>query len=200
MAEDLRVLVGGVGYRNLCDHSFGVVVVDALAVHDWSPSVSVEDISYNPIALVQRLQDEPGDRPFELAIVVAAVERPGRVPGELALYRWDGALPGHSDIQAAVADGVTGVIALDNTLIVTRHFAALPGSVVVIEVQPRIHEFGSVFSSEVSVAFDSACATIKRLAVNRQDSMRMPLAALGGGAALTARPPTIQVQHVIRQQ
>jgi hydrogenase maturation protease len=194
----MRVLIGGVGYRNLCDHSFGVVVVDTLAARDWPALVSVEDISYNPIALVQRLQDEPAERPFDMAIVVAAVDRLGRTPGVLSFYRWDRALPGDSDIQAAVADAVTGVIALDNTLIVTRHFAALPDNVIVIEVQPRIHEFGSVFSPEVASAFQRACSTIRHLAITPGANSTIPVAALGGGAVLAARPPTIQVQHVDR--
>ena len=196
----MRVLVGGVGYRNLCDHSFGLVVVDALAADEWPREVSIEDISYNPIALVQRLQDEPAPQAFEMTIVVAAVERAGRAPGDLSIYRWDNALPGHADIQAAVADAVTGVIALDNTLVVSRHFAALPQNVVVIEVQPRIHEFGSVFSSEVSLAFDRACAIIRDVAVTPEASLTIPVAPLGGGTVPATRPPAIQVQHVFREQ
>ena len=89
-----RVLIGGIGYRNLRDHSFGVVLVDALAALEWPPGVCVEDISYNPIAVVQRLQDEPIDGGFELAVIVGALQRPGRMPGTLSVYRWDNVLPG----------------------------------------------------------------------------------------------------------
>ena len=196
----MRVLVGGVGYRNLCDHSVGIVVVDALALQEWPATVSIEDISYNPIALVQRLQDEPPEQAFQLAIVVAAVERPGRAFGELSVYRWDNALPRHYDIQAAVTEAVTGVIALDNTLVLARHFAGLPETVVIIEVQPRIHEFGATLSSEVSAAVERACGIIRRLAMTPAAAASVPSAALGGGAKVPTRPPGVQVQHVIRQQ
>ena len=82
----------------------------------------MEDISYNPIAVVQRLEDEPPERRFERAVVVGAVERGGPPPGTVTAYRWDGVLPGDEEIQRAVTEAVTGVIALDNTLVVTRHF------------------------------------------------------------------------------
>ena len=37
-----------------------------------------------------------------------------------------------------MTEAVTGVIALDNTLVVTRHFGGLPDEVVVIEVEPGV--------------------------------------------------------------
>lgn len=178
----MRVLVGGVGYRNLRDYSFGVMVADTLAARPWPASVSVEDISYNPIAVVQRLDDEAGDARFELAVVVAAVARPGRVPGTITLYRWDGALPDAEQIQEAVAEAVTGVIALDNTLIVTRHFAERPPRFVVLEMQPGLHEFGDTLSDAVSSSFGRVCDTITHLALNPHVAAALPEAPLGGGA------------------
>ena len=176
---DVRVLIGGVGYRNLRDHSFGVVVTDALAERAWPGHVSVEDISYNPIALVQRLEDDTPDRRFSLAIVVAGVPRPGRAPGTVAAYRWDSSLPGPEGIQAAVAEAVTGVIALDNTLVIGRHFGALPPTVVVIEVEPAVHEFGDALSPEVASAFTRVCEAATELALNPASAIRVPAAPLG---------------------
>ena len=77
----MRVLLGGVGYRNLRDHSFGVLVIETLAAREWAAAVSVEDISYNPIAVVQRFEDDPPDRRFTRAVLVSSVQRPGRAPG-----------------------------------------------------------------------------------------------------------------------
>ncbi len=89
----MRVVVAGVGYRNLRDHSVGVAVVDRLEARAWTDDVVVEDLSYNPIAVGQWLEDEPPDRRFERAVVVAAAERDGRAPGTVTAYRWDGVLP-----------------------------------------------------------------------------------------------------------
>ena len=176
----MRALVAGVGYRNLRDHSVGGAVADRLADRVWPGDVVVEDLSYNPIAVGQRLEDEPADRRFERAVVVGAVERDGRRPGTVTAYRWDGTLPDDAEIQRAVTEAVTGVIALDNTLVVTRHFGALPDEVVVVEVEPAVHEFGDVLSDAVGDVFDAACALVRMLATDDAAVARLPRAPLGG--------------------
>jgi hydrogenase maturation protease len=178
----MRVIVAGIGYRNLRDHSVGVAVVDRLEAHAWPADVVVEDLSYNPIAVVQRLEDEPPDRRFERAVVAAAVER-GRPPGTVTTYRWDGVLPADEDIHRAVTEAVTGVIALDNTLIVTRHLGALPDEVLVVEVEPAVHEFGEAFSSVVAGVFDAVCERVVGLATEPDAARRLPHAPLGGPLA-----------------
>jgi hydrogenase maturation protease len=182
----MRVIVAGVGYRNLRDHSVGMAVVDRLEGRAWPPGVVVEDLSYNPIAVVQRLEDEPADRRFERAVVVGAVQR-GRAPGTVTAYRWDGVLPGDEEIQRAVTEAVTGVIALDNTLIVTQHFAALPNEVVVVEVEPAVHEFGEAFSDAVARVFDRVCELVARLATDAGAGAQLPRAPLGGPVAAGLR-------------
>lgn len=178
----MRVLVGGIGYRNLADHSFGILVIDALAARPWPAGVSVEDLSYGPIAVVQRLEDVPGDLRFDRLVVVAAVERIGRSAGTLTVYRWDGALPATEEIQAAVAEAVTGVIFMDNTLVVAQHFGVLPPEIVVVECQPRLHEFGDGLSDAVAPAVPRACDTIAAAATDRGFAARLPILPLGGGA------------------
>lgn len=178
----MRVIVAGVGYRNLRDHSAGVEVTDRLEAGTWPDGVVVEDLSYNPIAVVQRLEDEPPGARFQRAVVVAAVERRGRAPGAVAAYRWDGVLPTDEEIHRAVTEAVTGVIALDNTLVVTRHFGALPDDVVVVEVEPAVHEFGDTFSEVVDRQLDSICELVRTLATDADAVDRLPRAPLGGPA------------------
>lgn len=177
-----RVLIGGVGYRNLRDHSFGVVLVESLDTRGWPPDVSVEDISYNPIAVVQRLQDEPSDRRFDLAVLIGALQRPGRTPGTLDVYRWDNALPGAEGIQEAVTEAVTGIISLDNTLVVARHFDALPTAVVVVELEPDAHEFGDELTPAVAEALTRARDVVTRLALEPSTTLaRIPEGTLARG-------------------
>jgi len=178
----MRVVVAGVGYRNLRDHSVGLAVVDRLDACPWAGEVVVEDLSYNPIAVVQRLEDEPPGRRFARAVVVAAVER-GRAPGTVTAYRWDGVLPGDDEIHRAVTEAVTGVIALDNTLVITRHFGALPDEVIVVEVEPAVHEFGETFSDAVAGVFGSVCELVAGLATEAGAAARLPRAPLGGPVA-----------------
>jgi hydrogenase maturation protease len=159
-----RVLIGGVGYRNLRDHSFGVVLVDSLARDEWPAGVSVEDLSYNPVAVVQRLQDEPKDDGFCLAILIGAMQRSGRAPGTLSVYRWDNVLPGADDIHDAITEAVTGIISLDNTLVVARHFNALPPTVVVVELEPDAHEHGDSLTPAVAATLGRARDLVTLLA------------------------------------
>ncbi|MEO6196318.1 MAG: hydrogenase maturation protease [Thermoanaerobaculia bacterium] len=179
-----RVIVGGIGYRNLRDHSVGVAVADCLAGRDWPEGVVVEDLSYNPIAVLQRLEDEPADRRFARAVLVAGVQRGGRRPGSVTAYRWDCALPSPDEIQRAVTEAVTGVISLDNTLVVTRYFGALPDEVAVIEVEPALHEFGDELGPEVAGVFATVCELVTRLAGEAGAAARLPRAALGGGVTV----------------
>jgi hydrogenase maturation protease len=192
----VRILIGGVAYRNLRDHSFGVLLVEALAAHPLPAGVSVEDISYNPIAVVQRLEDDPPEARFGLAIVAGAVER-GRPAGTLAAYRWDNALPDADTIQAAVAEAVTGVIALDNTLVIARHFGALPAAAVIVEVEPEVHAFGSELSPQVAEALERACDLVTRLALDPAAVGRLPERPLGGGAFAGVRHAGPQVGDVV---
>jgi hydrogenase maturation protease len=186
-----RVIVSGVGYPDLADYSVGIVTIEALA--SWSPpdNVVVEDLSYNPIAVVQRFQDEAPDRRFTRAVFVSAVARPPRSAGTVKCYRWDGTLPDEEDIQRAVTDGVTGIIALSNTLVIAKHFGALPDEVVVVEVEPQSNEFGGELSPPVAESFERVCALMKTFATDESAVAQLPLEpldyAVSPGWGLTVR-------------
>ena len=183
MPHERRVLIGGIGYPDLSDHSLAWDVVDVLSTRDLGPHVRVEDISYNPIAVMQRLQDEPEAKRFTRLVVVSAVERPGRAPGEMVAYRWDGTLPGADDVQRAVGDAVTGIIDLDNTLVVLRQFGALPAETAVIEVQPLRESFGDVLTEPVARALPAVCDLAVALASDESVWSRLPVGLLGGRIA-----------------
>jgi len=157
--EKGHTLVGAIGYRYLRDHSASMVALDRLAAEHWPPGVVVEDLSYGPIALVPRLE-EGG---FQRSLLLAAVSRPGRAPGTLTAYVWDGVLPGLDVIQTAVTEAVTGVISLDNALFVTRHFGALPADTVVVEIEPEREEFGEELTPAVEAAVTRMCALVHGL-------------------------------------
>ena len=139
-----RVLVGGVGYRNLRDGSLGNFVADTLAERA-ADGIEVEDLSYGPVAVSHNLHDRP---PYDRLVLVAAVGR-GRAPGTVERYRWDGVLPPPDEIQDRVAEAVTGVISLDNLLVVCGTFGGLPDDVRVIEVEPADEGWGEGFSADI---------------------------------------------------
>jgi hypothetical protein len=126
-----KILIAGVGYRNLCDMSLGPVLVDRWGQDAWPHGVEVEDLSYGPIGVMHSL-DERG--PYERIIFIAGVRR-NRQPGGVYVYRWGHQLPPAEEVQARVAEAATGVISLDNLLIIATYFGKLPRDVVVIDVE-----------------------------------------------------------------
>ncbi|MEO7132671.1 MAG: hypothetical protein ABI024_00475, partial [Vicinamibacterales bacterium] len=72
-------------------------------------------------------------------------------------------LPPDEDIQQAVAEAVTGIIALDNTLVIGTYFKNFPPSVSVVEIEPLAHEFGSDLTPNVAAAVPRACDAIRAL-------------------------------------
>ena len=140
----MRVLVGGVGYRFLRDASVGPYVSDTLASRARN-GIEVEDLSYHPVGLSQNLQERPR---YDRLVLVSAVRR-GRPAGSVTSYRWDGELPPAKEIQERVAEAVTGVVSLDNTLIVCGALGGMPDDVRVVEVEPADDGWGEGFSPEV---------------------------------------------------
>jgi len=146
-----RVLVGGVGYRYLRDGSVGPWVADELSARigqggDDGAQVEVEDLSYHPVGLHQNLSERP---PYDRLVLVGAVRR-GRPPGAVETYRWSGELPDVDELQARVSEAVTGVISLENTLLVVGRLGGLPDDVRVVEVEPADDGWGEGFSAEVA--------------------------------------------------
>lgn len=138
------MLVGGIGYRNLRDGSVALEVIDRLA-EDPPAGVEVEDVSYHPVGFSQNLQDRPQ---YDRIVLLAAVAR-GRAPGTITAYRWDQKLPDNEEVQTRVSEAVTGVISLDNTLVVCGAFGGFPEDVRVVEVEPASEEWGEKLSPEV---------------------------------------------------
>lgn len=140
----MRVLVGGVGYRFLRDGALGPYITDTLAAHARN-GIEVEDLGYHPVGFTQNLHERPD---YDRIVFVAAVAR-GREPGTVRAYRWDHALPSDREVQERVGDSVTGSISLDNLLVVSEAFKALPDDVWVVEVEPADEGWGDGFSPVV---------------------------------------------------
>jgi hydrogenase maturation protease len=157
----MRTLIGAIGYRNLRDHSVAFEVLERLSHEDFGPDVVLEDVSYNPIALVQWLEEQSPHSRFERVILVAGVERTGRTPGTVTAYDWDGVLPSDDLIQHAITEAVTGIISLDNTLVIAGYFRALPAAVTIVEVEPAEHAFGFELSPPVERAVASVSTLIR---------------------------------------
>ncbi len=157
------VLVSGIGYSNLGDMSFGRVLLSTLTKMHWPAGVQVEDLNFGPIMIYQWLEESMVK--FERVVFVGAAKR-HRKPGTLVVYRWDGKLPENAEIQARIEEAITGVIDLDNLLIICKHFGVLPDDVRIVEVEPQSEEWGLEFSPVVAARVDEAIAAVKEQALS----------------------------------
>ena len=153
----LRVLVGGVGYHNLRDSSIGPVLIEQIRNLDWPQGVEFEDMSYGPIGIMHNLESR---EPYDRLVLIAGLKR-GRKPGSVHSYQWQAELPQEEEVQARVAEAVTGVVSLDNLLIIGSWFRKLPKNVIVIEIETNDENWGPGFSDAVSSAIPEVIKTLR---------------------------------------
>lgn len=156
------VLVSGIGYSNLSDMSFGRVLLGRLAEMEWPGHVRVEDLNFGPIMVLQWLEASP--EKYDRLVLVNAAQR-GREPGTLEVYRWHGQLPDEREIQARIEEAVTGVIDMENMLVICKHFGELPDEVTVVEVEPENENWGPDFSPRVAARVEEAIESVRREAL-----------------------------------
>ncbi len=154
------ILIAGVGYQYLSDFSFGPKLVERLQGMVWPEGVRIEDFGYGPIAILDWFEESPGKK-FERAILAGAVER-GRTPGTLSTYTWLPGSLGPDLVQERVSEALTGVISLENLLIVAQHFGALPSYTSVVELEPVEKEWGVELSTLGEERLEEAVAWIQR--------------------------------------
>ena len=159
----MKVLIAGVGHPNLKDLSFGQVLLPHLQMQEWAKKADLENLSFGAIAVLQWFQDHPGK--YDRVIFVSAAEREGRTPGTLNVYKWPFPVLDAEVVQECVAESVTGIISLDNLLMILQQFNALPPDVEVIEIEPVDSEIGFECSPEITARFDEFTEIVRQKAI-----------------------------------
>ncbi|MGH9263250.1 MAG: PP2C family protein-serine/threonine phosphatase [Acidimicrobiales bacterium] len=173
-----RALVAGFGRPGMRDLDFGRQLVDFLQQMEWPDGVVVEDLSCAVPLVLHRLQEL---RPAKV-VLVGAVARGLDAPASLRRYQVTTTPPSPIDVHRGLEESVNGLIDLDHTLAVARHWGGLPVDTVVIEVEPAEASFGLGFSEELAACIDPIL-----------DLVREELAGIVGRAA---RPPDLDVREL----
>jgi hypothetical protein len=92
---------------------------------------------------------------------VSAAERTGRAPGTLDVYKWEFAPLDEEVVQESVTESVTGIISLDNLMMILQYFKALPPEVVVLDLEPVDSQIGFECSPEITARFDEFSEIVK---------------------------------------
>ncbi len=156
-----KIFIGTVGYHNLRNHSIGPALLPQLQRLQWAEGVEVDELNWGPIAIVQKFQSLP--IPYDRVILIAAIERPGRKVGHITVYKWMGKLPDEELIQRCVGDAVTGVISVENLLIIGEHFKIWTGETFVVDVEPGPEQAGENFTEEMQQAIPDVILTLQHL-------------------------------------
>lgn len=154
------LLVAGVGYSHMTDFSFGQILAERLETMEWPEEVRVADFGYGPISILHWFEERPGE-PFERGIFIGAMER-GREPGSLVRYEWESPSLTDDEIQARVSEAVTGVISLENLLIIADYFKVMPRQATIVELEPVNMEFGLDLSPLVEERMAQVIAWIRQ--------------------------------------
>lgn len=129
----------------LRDLDFGTQWINRVEHVEWPDHVLIEDLSYAAHRVLHRLQELAPAR----VILVGAMPRDIDPPGTIRRYDLDLTPPPPQEVHERLAEAAGGIIDLDHTLAVCRHWKAFPADTIVIEVEPADREFGLGFSDEV---------------------------------------------------
>jgi|TARA_B110000914_G_C15449124_1_gene439995 Ni,Fe-hydrogenase maturation factor len=142
-----NILIGTVGYHLLRNHSVGPILLPQLNKKTWNDKVAIEEMNWGPIAIVQYFQTL--EISFDRVIFLVALERLERKIGDITVYQWLGQLPDEKQIQACIGDAATGVISIENLLVIGEFFKIWPKEVFLIDVEPGAEQAGEHLTPEV---------------------------------------------------
>ena len=159
-----KILIGTVGYHNLSNHSIGPALLPQLQKMNWPPGVEVDELNWGPIAIVQKFQSLA--TPYDRVILLSALERTHRKIGEINVFKWEGSLPDEEMVQRCIGDAVTGVISVENLLIIGEHFKIWAKETFLVDVEPGPERAGEEFTEEMHQAIPELVKTLQNLSVD----------------------------------
>lgn len=144
-----KVGIGLVGYYQFVrGYPIGPTLKEHIDAADWSNDVEIKEMNWGPIAIVQEFQAEKIN--FDRFLLITAVDR-GLPAGTVTCRRWVGGEINVLDIQDRVFEAVTGIISMDNLLVIGEHFKIWPKEVITIEAQIADTAMGDLVMSEMEI-------------------------------------------------
>ena len=142
-----RIVIGLVGYCQFVrGYVLGPELMARLRASPWPEHVEIREMNWGPIAIVQDLQAS-GDK-FDRVVLIGAGDR-GLAPGTVTCRRWTGRVQDTLAVQRRVFEAVTGVISVDNLLVIGAHFGVWPDELFSVEVQLPESCLGDLVLAEI---------------------------------------------------
>ena len=96
----------------------------------------------------------------------------GATPGTITLRHWRGGTTAPEEVQGRINEAVTGVISVDNLLVIGEYFKVWPAQTFIVDVQPGVQEAGEPFTAEVERVVPEVLAMVQRMA--HADTLDLP--------------------------
>ena len=143
----MSTVVGIVGYYQfLRGYPLGPELMQRLRAASWAEGVDIREMNWGPIAIVQDLQAQPV-KPDRI-VLVGAVDR-GLPGATVTCRRWVGGVLDPLAVQRRVFEGVTGVVSLDNLVVIGAHFGAWPADLLTVELQAQESDVSELVLGEI---------------------------------------------------
>lgn len=159
-----KTFIGTVGYHLLGNHSIGPLLLEDLKQLDLPEWITVDELNWGPVAVVQQFQAE--EVPYQRVVLLVAIQREGRRIGEITTYRWQGGLPDETQIQACVGDAATGVISVENLLVIGEYFGIWDEEVFLVDVEPGEEVAGLDLTPAVESKIPDILEQVSQLAIH----------------------------------
>ena len=142
-----KILIGIVGYSPVLDsYPLGPNLMNNLKERDWANiNVDVQNMTWSPIHITQRLQENKLE--FDRVVLVGS-KTISTSPGRVESYKWKSKKVDEIKIQERIFEGVTGVVSLENTLVIGDYFKIWPNEVFTVEVDLPGEVFGDIVIAE----------------------------------------------------
>lgn len=153
-----NVVLGLVGYYQFIrGYPLGPELMERLEAMAW-PKIEVElkELNWGPVAIVQDFQANPIK--YDRIVLIAAVVRGAR-KGTVTCRKWLGGELEVLAVQDRIFEAVTGIISVDNLLVIGEHFGIWPKEVILIEVELPDDSVGNLVLKELAIDHDAGEVT-----------------------------------------
>lgn len=145
----MRVIVGIVGYYGFVrGYPLGPELMERLHALPWPRDTEIREMNWGPVAIVQDFQ-AAADKP-ERVVLVGALDR-GGADGSVSCRRWAGGALDAVAVQRRMFEAVTGVISLDNLLVIGEQFGIWPETTYTVELQWPESGLGDLVLGEIQI-------------------------------------------------
>jgi len=141
-------LIGIVGYSAILDsYPLGPPLMSGLesALAD-APNVTIENFTWSPVHIVQRFENDEMPKPERLVLIGLTATTIN--PGNVYACQWRGGKATEVAVQERVYEAVTGIVDLENTLMIGEYFKAWPNECFTIEADMQPNTFGRLVMAD----------------------------------------------------